>query len=53
LRLLRNPAEAAAMGRVGEEIAAQRFEITRQAQRLAALYQEVLDQRRNRKKVAA
>ncbi len=53
LRLLRNPAEAAAMGRVGEEIAAQRFEISRQAQRLAALYQEVLNQRRNRKKVAA
>lgn len=49
VRLLRNPVEAQAMGQAGRVIARERFEINRQAQRLGALYQELLAQRRIRR----
>jgi glycosyltransferase involved in cell wall biosynthesis len=50
VRLLRNPSEAERMGKTGLEIAHQRFDIRKQAQRLGDVYLQLLEERRKRKR---
>jgi hypothetical protein len=51
LKLLRDPAGAAALGRAGRERAERYFDERRQARELQLLYEEVIDARGRRARV--